>query len=165
MSDALTVGMAELKVSAGPEKLSVHGLGSCVVLALYDPEAKVAGLAHAMLPTAHGAAASNGEKPGKFCDQAVPALLAQMEAAGAQRARVYARLVGGSTMFSFPSANKQGPAALGERNLVAAREALQAAGISIKAEDSGGSQGRSLELTPEDGSLTVWTAFQYVRWL
>lgn len=164
MSEALTVGMAELKVSAGPEKLSVHGLGSCVVLALYDPEAKVAGLAHAMLPTAKGSAGDD-EKPGKFCDRAVPALLSQMEAAGAKRARVFARLVGGSTMFSFPSSNKQGPAALGERNLAAAREALQSAGIAIKAEDSGGSQGRSLELTPEDGSLTVWTAFQYVRWL
>ena len=165
MADAVTVGMAELKVSAGPEKLSVHGLGSCVVLALYDPEAKVAGLAHAMLPTATGSAADSGEKPGKFCDRSVPALLAEMEAKGAQRARIFARLVGGSTMFSFPSGGKPGLAALGERNLAAAREALQAAGIKIKAEDTGGSQGRSLELTPEDGSLTVWTAFQYVRWL
>ena len=165
MSEALTVGMAELKVSAGPEKLSVHGLGSCVVLALYDPEAKVAGLAHAMLPYAAGSSAGSDEKPGKFCDQAVPALIGAMQALGAQRQHIFARLVGGATMFSFGSAAKGAQPALGERNLQAAREALQAAGISVKAEDSGGSQGRSLELTPEDGSLTVWTAFQYVRWL
>jgi chemotaxis protein CheD len=165
VAEPITVGMAELKVAVPPEKLAVHGLGSCVALALYDPEAKVAGLAHAMLPSAAGNAAASGEKPGKFCDQAVPALLQQMEAQGAQRGRIYARLVGGATMFSFPGAAKGAPAALGERNLQAAREALQAAGIALKAEDAGGSQGRSLELEPADGSLTVWSAFQYVRWL
>ncbi len=164
MPEPLTVGMAELKVAAPPDKLSVHGLGSCVVVALYDPEAKVAGLAHAMLPTAKGSAAVSEEKPGKFCDQAVEALLRQMEGAGAKRSRIFARLVGGATMFSF-SGTPNAPLALGERNLQAARGALKAAGIGIKAEDSGGSQGRSLELEPEDGALTVWSAFQYVRWL
>jgi chemotaxis protein CheD len=164
MADAVTVGMAELRAVMAPEKLAVHGLGSCVAVALYDPEAKVAGLAHAMLPSAAGSAASSGEKPGKFCDQAVPALLAHMEALGAQRERIYARIVGGATMFSFPGA-RSAPPALGERNLQAARQALAAAGITIKAEEAGGSLGRSLELEPTDGSLTVWSAFQYVRWL
>jgi chemotaxis protein CheD len=166
MAEALTVGMAELKVAAPPTKLAIHGLGSCVALALYDPEAKVAGIAHAMLPTATGSAASSGEQPGKFCDQAVPALILQMEAAGAQRSRIFARLVGGATMFSFPGGRGTTPApALGERNLQAARVALQAAGINVTAEEAGGSLGRSLELEPQDGSLAVWSAFQYVRWL
>lgn len=164
MSEALTVGMAELKVALPGDKLAVHGLGSCVAVALYDPEAKVAGLAHAMLPSAIGVAAASGDLSAKFCDQAIPALLQAMEAKGAQRDRIYARLVGGATMFSFPG-TRNAPPALGERNLAAARQALQAAGIGIRAEEAGGSQGRSLELEPTDGSLTVWSAFQYVRWL
>jgi chemotaxis protein CheD len=163
MADATTVGMAELKAVAPPEKLAIHGLGSCVAVALYDPEAKVAGLAHAMLPTGPGATAAAAQA-GKFCDSAVPALLQQMEAMGAKRERVFARIVGGATMFSF-AGERGGPPALGERNLQAAREALAAAGIDIRAEEAGGSQGRSLELEPADGSLAVWSAFQYVRWL
>src|SRR6185295_4013706 len=102
MPEAMTVGMAELKVVAAPDKLAIHGLGSCVAMALYDPEAKVAGLAHAMLPSGPaGATAVNAAQPGKFCDLAVPELLRQMEALGAQRARIFARIVGGATMFSF----------------------------------------------------------------
>ena len=157
--------MAELKVVTPPEKLAIHGLGSCVALALYDPEAKIAGLAHAMLPSGIGAGTTgNSVQAGKFCDLAVPALILQMEALGAQRSRIFARIVGGATMFSFPG-ERNGPPALGERNLQAARQALNAAGIGIRAEDVGGSQGRSLELEPADGSLAVWSAFQYVRWL
>jgi chemotaxis protein CheD len=164
MPEATTVGMAELKVAAPPEKLAIHGLGSCVALALYDPEAKVAGLAHAMLPSGSAAVTGAQAQPGKFCDLAVPALLEQMEALGARRTRVYARIVGGATMFHFPG-ERGGPPALGERNLQAAREALAAAGIAVRAEEAGGSTGRSLELEPSDGSLAVWSAFQYVRWL
>jgi chemotaxis protein CheD len=162
MPEAVTVGMAELKVVAPPEKLAIHGLGSCVALALYDPEAKVAGLAHAMLPNGPSSAAA--AQAGKFCDLAVPALLQQMEALGADRSRIFARIVGGATMFSF-AGERGGPPALGERNLIAAREALTAAGIDIRAEEAGGSQGRSLELEPAEGTLAVWSAFQYVRWL
>jgi chemotaxis protein CheD len=164
MPEATTVGMAELKVAAPPEKLAIHGLGSCVAMALYDPEAKVAGMAHAMLPNGPAGSLPSGPQAGKFCDLAVPALLQQMEALGAKRSRIFARIVGGATMFSF-AGERGGPPALGERNLQAAREALAAAGIDLRAEEAGGSQGRSLELEPADGSLAVWSAFQYVRWL
>ncbi len=102
--------------------------------------------------------------PGKFGDLAVPALLEMMEAQGAKRSRIVARLVGGANMFSFPGSREAQPP-LGERNLTAVREAQREAGISGAAEDSGGTKGRSLELAPADGSLAVWTAFQEVRWL
>lgn len=155
--------MAALKVVRPPEKLAVYGIGSCVVLALWDPETQVAGLAHSMLPTA--AAQPGGEsQPAKFCDTAVGALIAAMESEGADHKRCVARLVGGANMFSF-QAKEQGPWTLGERNLFASRETLKAWGIPVQGEDSGGDKGRSLELDAGDGRLMVWSAFQYVRWL
>jgi chemotaxis protein CheD len=165
MEAQATVGMAELKVAAAPDKLGVHGLGSCVVVALYDPQTKLGGLAHAMLPHGPTAEPAPGqEQRAKFCDWAVPALLEALLAAGANKATLYARLVGGATMFSFP-AGRNPAQALGDRNLQAAREALELAGIPLKAEEAGGSQGRSLEMDSSDGSLMVWSSLQYVRWL
>jgi chemotaxis protein CheD len=155
--------MADLKVALPPDKLAVFGIGSCVVLALWDPLAKVGGLAHSMLPTA--AAQPGGEaQPAKYCDTAVGALLAAMEDRGAQRGRCVARLVGGANMFAFQG-REQGPWTLGERNLFTARETLRAWGIPLQGEDAGGDKGRSLELDTADGRLMVWSAFQYVRWL
>ena len=163
MAETFRVGMAELRTVRAPDKLAVYGIGSCVVLALWDPEAKVGGLAHSMLPTA--AAQPGGEtQPAKYCDTAVGALLDAMRAEGAVKERCVARLVGGANMFSF-TAREQGPMTLGERNIFAARETLRAWDLTLRAEEIGGDKGRSVELDPAEGSLMVWSAFQYVRWL
>jgi chemotaxis protein CheD len=44
------VRIGDVKVAAGPSVLFTIGLGSCVAVALYDPERRIGGLAHAMLP-------------------------------------------------------------------------------------------------------------------
>jgi chemotaxis protein CheD len=161
--EIISVGMAEIRVARPPDKLAVRGIGSCVVLALWDPEAKVGGLAHSMLPTA-AAQPGGEEQPAKYCDTAVGALLEAMVAAGARKERCSARLVGGATMFSFPG--KAGAMmTLGERNLFASRETLQAWRLPLTAEECGGDRGRSIELDPSDGTVMVWSAFQSVRWL
>jgi chemotaxis protein CheD len=155
--------MAELKVAQPPDKLAVYGIGSCVVLALWDPEAQLGGLAHSMLPTA--AAQPGGEaQPAKYCDTAVGALLAALEAAGARRDRLAARLVGGSNMFSF-AGRDGGPLTLGDRNAFTCRETLRAWSLPLTSEDCGGDKGRSLELDPADGTLKVWSATTAPRWL
>lgn len=46
----IVVGMGELAVGFSGDCLAALGLGSCVSVALADPERKVAGLAHVMLP-------------------------------------------------------------------------------------------------------------------
>ena len=50
LSAPIRVSMADFKVAKAPSQLITTGLGSCVGVALYDPVAKVAGLAHIMLP-------------------------------------------------------------------------------------------------------------------
>lgn len=163
MAEVWRVGMAELKVAQAPDRLAVYGIGSCVVLALWDAQARVAGLAHSMLPTA--AAQPGGEgQPAKFCDTAVGSLVAAMESAGASRDRLSARLVGGANMFSF-GGREGGPLTLGDRNAFTSRETLKAWGLALLSDDTGGDKGRSLELDPADGTLKVWSATSAPRWL
>lgn len=153
MPSSVQVGISELVVSDGDDTLKSYGLGSCIAIALYDPEAGIGGLAHAMLPD--GDEAENSDrKPGKYADTAIRALLRRMVEQGASYTAVEAKLAGGSDMFEFESFGD----GVGQRNIVAAREELDKLGVPIVAEDVGGDRGRTVEFTPESGTLLVKTS-------
>lgn len=161
MAEALRVGMAELRVARSPGILAVYGIGSCVVLALWDERSGLGGLAHSMLPVA-GAQPDGDERPAKYCDTAAGALLEALAGLGGRTETCRAWLVGGANMFS--SAAREGaPATVGERNLASAREGLRLRRLTLAAEDCGGDKGRSMQLDCSDGSLLVWSAFTPVR--
>jgi chemotaxis protein CheD len=148
-TDRVKVGIADYAVGDSESNLSTSGLGSCVGIALYDSHAGVYGLAHAMLPDGEGK-----DDEAKYVDTAIEALVAEMEANGASRRRITAKLAGGSTMFEFESADES----VGDRNVEAARRTLAALGIGIDGEDVGGEHGRSLELDGTTGDLHVRSA-------
>lgn len=146
---AVTIG--EARVAAEGTVLFTVGLGSCVAIALYDADARIGGLAHAMLPDP-----STGRRTtprGRFASTAVPALLAMMAEAGADLRAIRARLAGGASMFESLLSDRG--RRLGDRNVEAARAALAEAGIAVDAEDVGGAHGRSVYLSTHDGRLTV----------
>lgn len=144
------VGVAEFGVAAGDTVLTTSGLGSCVGIALADPVAGVAGLAHAMLPTASG----DERRPAKSVPEGVDRLLDALADAGADPDRTEAKLAGGSRMLDFSGVGE----GVGERNVVSAREVLADRGVPVVAEDVGGSHGRSLRLHPRTWTLTVTSA-------
>ena len=156
--------MAELEVVQAPGQLACFGIGSCVAIALYDPVAKVAGMAHAMLPAATTADLAD-EDLAKYANTAPGELVRRMERFGVRRERLVARLIGGATMFSFGQKAAEEGTSLGDRNAENARKGLSALGIGLQAEDTGGNFGRSIELNAEDGSLQVRTAARGTRWL
>lgn len=141
-----SVRMGEIEVSkrAGVE-LVARGLGSCIGLALVDRAAGVAGMAHIVLPESAG---STGE-PGKFADLAVPALIDQMQRAGAVQRRLDAVLAGGARMFEL------GEMDIGARNTAAVKAGLARSGVKIRAAETGGSRGRTLRLTVGEFAVTV----------
>lgn len=146
------VGMADLKVVHCPDRLRSVGLGSCVGIALWDPVTKVAGLAHIMLPSADGFASN---QRAKFADTAVDWLVELMLEHRAIRERLQAKLAGGAQMFTF--AGKNDLLKIGPRNVEASRRALAKWSIPIVAEDVGGTTGRTIEFSSEDGRLWVRT--------
>ena len=141
-----TVGIGILKVVAAPEKLRTV-LGSCIGIAVFDPQLCIAGLAHSILPQG----SEEIEQLGKFADQAVDNLVVRLTALGASRNRLTAKLVGGATMFGTANNGAQ----LGERNAEAARRRLQAHDIPIIGEAIGGTKGRKVLVDPDTANIEV----------
>ena len=151
-AEQLSVKVGEARIATGSQVLLAIGLGSCVGLALYDPRARVAGLAHIMLP--HPSSARQPTPPAKFGSTAVDHLLELMKEHGALRRRVFARMVGGAAMFESVL-NDDGQPSLGERNVEATREALKAAGLRLTGEAVGGNFGRTITFNARDGKLLI----------
>jgi len=155
MDDPVVVRIAEFHAGRGEGKIKTYALGSCVAIALFDPEKQVGAISHTMLPDPQNASSSgsNLKNPAKFVGSAIPAMLQEMRKLGASPPRVVAKLVGGARMFpGIPSADA---ANIGERNVERARQALSDLGIPIVAEDTGGTHGRSVLFSLCDGSLLV----------
>jgi chemotaxis protein CheD len=149
----ISVRMGELATSADPATGLVSiGLGSCIGLALVDAAARVAGLAHVMLP-GPGADAASSRPPGTFADTGVPALLEAVLAAGARRMCLHAVIVGGAQMFGGA-----GRMQVGQRNEEAVRAALRVVRIPIVAAETGGGSGRTIRVHLDDVRVTARAA-------
>ena len=146
------VKVADYAVRRGDEIIATIGLGSCVAIALYDRDTRTGGLAHILLPSM--AMSRETSNPAKFPETIVPIMLAEMRALGAKSpARICAKIAGGASMFG-QLVNGTG-INVGERNIVATREALAAAGIQLVAEDTGLDYGRSVYFHLTDGRVEV----------
>jgi chemotaxis protein CheD len=147
------VRVADYAVAHGDTAvLTTVGLGSCVAIILHDPAARVGALAHVLLPSEE--LSRDRSNPAKFPGTVVPLMLEEMASHGARdTGRITARLVGGASMFG--SLMGSGSMNVGERNIIAAREALERAGVQVAAEDVGGDHGRTVYLHVADGRVEV----------
>src|SRR5581483_7638577 len=136
MGEALMVGMAEVKVTRSPEDVLIAlGLGSCIGVCAYDAQARVAGLAHVVLPNSAG----HEPSPGKFADTAIPLLLQEMIKLGAVVERIRVALAGGAQLFA--SGGQGTRLEIGSRNAAAVQAELSKRNLCILAADLGGSVG------------------------
>jgi chemotaxis protein CheD len=147
----IIVRVADLRAAAGGDVLMTVGLGSCVAILLHDPQAGVGGLAHVLLPSP--ALGRKDANPAKFPQTALPRLLELMGQHGASARRMTARLAGGASMFSALAS--AGAIQMGERNIVACRQALYHHGVPLLAEATGGGYGRTVRLWAADGRVEV----------
>ena len=153
MADLIRVGMADYKVGQAPSTIISYGLGSCIGISLYDPQAKVGGLLHIMLPDSTQARPT--DNPAKFADTGLPLMLKDVLALGASRAKLAAKIAGGAQMFAF--ANATDIMRVGVRNAEAAKKILRELNIRLIAEDTGGSYGRTVSIDMETGVYKVKT--------
>jgi len=154
MENAHHVGMADLVVISAPAKLITLGLGSCIGLVIFDSTAKIAGMAHIMLPDSHGSKGS--EKIGKFADIAVPAVIDEMIKKGALKPRMKAKIAGGAQMFALPGTPTDF-LAVGSRNVKETTAMLAKLGIPLMASDTGGNKGRTVEFSTITWMLSIKT--------
>lgn len=143
------VPVAGYAVSRTSGILSSVGLGSCVALIMHDPTSQVGALAHILLPSE--TMSRDRSKPAKFASTAPAFLLDEMRRFGSTGVPV-ARIVGGSSMFGSLLSNGVN---MGERNVMAVRQALEKAGIALASEDVGGDYGRSISFDVATGRVKV----------
>jgi len=149
-TNRIKIGMGEGAVARGPEVLSSAGIGSCVVVTLYDAARKTGGMAHVMLPDS----AALPEPVGPFvcADTAVGALLGGLLGQGSLLQDLVAKIVGGAGMFAAYGSESSG---IGGQNLRAVRDILQRERIPLAGWDVAGNHGRSVEFHLATGSLIV----------
>lgn len=138
-------GMGQIKRADGDNIVRAI-LGSCVGVAIYCRKRSVGMLAHIVLPDAAG----RGGPEGKFVDTAIPWMIEQLKAEGIVGVDLEAKLAGGANMF-----NSTGPLQIGDKNVQAAKAALEQHRIPLVAEDCGGECGRRVTFHAGNGTLQV----------
>jgi chemotaxis protein CheD len=145
------VKVADWAAERGDGVLVTLGLGSCVAIMLHDAQTRAGAMAHVLLPST--SLARDITNKAKFPDTAVPLLIERLKALGADPRRLVAKLAGGASMFS--QLVTPGTIQMGERNVLAARNALRAAEIPIVREAVGGERGRTVRFHVKDGRVEI----------
>lgn len=154
------VGIADLNVVKAPDTLTTYALGSCVGICLYDPEKKIAGMAHIMLPLSKEAVQGVDNKR-RYADTGIMELIQDMNLQGASTSRLVAKIAGGAKMFSVNSAVFN----IGERNVAAVKKILSAYRIRIVAEETGDNFGRTVTFHGETGIMEVRAATRETKFV
>lgn len=121
-------------------------LGSCVAVCLFDPQTRLGGINHFMLPNLQRSA--HGEVDALLAgDYAMEALLNALLAQGARKASLQAKAFGGGTIIETSGQSL----AIGQRNAHFARDWLKREGIPLLASDFLGPWSRKLLFLPGNG--------------
>ena len=128
-----------MKMAKERGMLITYALGSCIGICLYDQRIKLAALVHIMLPLNMETGRKN---PMKYADTGIRETLKQMEAKGASRSRITAKIAGGAMMFKDGGSGSLGN--IGQRNIDSVKLNLKKEGIRLLKEDVGGTVARTL---------------------
>ena len=140
-----SIRMGEMAVAINDGVLRTL-LGSCIGLVLYDRKCKVGGVAHVVLPESRG----ETDRPGKFMDTAIPALMRDMKKLASGAIEPTARIVGGANMFATEVVET-----IGKQNIEASARLLEALRIPIVGRHCGGDQGRRMSLDTTTGLIII----------
>lgn len=158
----IRINTAELFVGHSPQVIETGGVGSCVVVCLYDPKNHIGGMAHLSLPGEEQAFAQPAlvigdsgvvgqEKKARYAVTGIRALLEEMKKNGAEKSEIVAKIVGGSEMFKSLS-KREG---IGKRITQSVRETLRLHKIEIDSQDIGGSIGRNVKFDLANGGVEI----------
>lgn len=127
-------------------------LGSCISVCLWDPEMRVGGMNHFMLPEA-GASSEldTGSDPNRFGVNAMDTLIGVLQRLGAERERLVAKCFGGGHVIDVGGS----VASVARRNIEFTRDFLEEEGIPLRAHDLGGTHARQVRFLTATGRAYV----------
>ena len=138
MESKITIGIADMKMAQNSGMLITYALGSCIGICLYDQKIKLGALIHIMLPLNMEPGRKNTMK---YADTGIRETLKMMEAKGASRSRITAKIAGGAKMFEVKGGSLSN---IGQRNIESVLNTLNREGIKLLQEDVGGTVARTL---------------------
>lgn len=145
------VGISELGVSKNPQDTIItYSLGSCLGVSIYDPNAKVGGMVHCMLPTSLLDPVRAKSNPCMFIDTGISLLIQELTGLGASRESMIIKAAGASSIF-----DEKGIFKIGERNYLAFKNIMTKMYLSAAAEDVRGNLSRTMTLYLTNGTTTV----------
>jgi len=150
-SSMLVVGISDMKLTKAPGVIVTYALGSCIGVAFHDPGANIGALLHVMLPEAP----DKVDNVFKYADSGIAETLKKMEAMGANRSRITAKIAGGAQMFHVPGDNSLGN--IGKRNSDNVKMTLLKHRIRVTGSDVGSSFARTMEFDVATGVTKVRT--------
>ena len=128
------VDIADFVVTDDPRvTLVTYSLGSCIGLVIWDPNVRVGGMLHFMLPESSIASEKAKIKPAMFADTGIPALFRAAYELGAVKKNMIVKIAGGSQLL-----DDNGTFNIGKRNYVMLRKIFWKNGVLIDREDVGG---------------------------
>lgn len=145
----IEVDTADFAAAQSGYVLESSGIGSCIVVCLYDAGKKTGALCHIMLPSYPQGSELN---PLRFADSALPLVFEQLERMGSQRTDLVAHVIGGANMFQNLGLFVH---KIGEQNITAVTAILTREGIPVKSMDVGGTVGRSVSFALDSGVVNI----------
>jgi chemotaxis protein CheD len=151
------IGTGEVSVCKREGALRAGAIGSCVVVTAYDPESRVGGMAHVMLP---GSSPNGGTNKTRYAANAVDELMSRLDELGAGGRALRVCLVGGANVLG------DGHYTPGPEIVAYLKRILAARGIRPDAVDVGGTDRRSCTLDVANGRVmyTVGDRAPRVLW-
>ena len=147
----VVIGISEMEVSNKPEDVLItYSLGSCLGVAVYDPEIKVAGMIHCMLPLSKIDPNKAKNVPYMFVDTGIPILFKEMYSLGVVKERIIVKIAGCASLL-----DEKGLFKIGERNYTVFRKILWKNNILIKKKDIGESRSRTLSIEVATGRVII----------
>ncbi len=122
-------------------------LGSCVAACIWDPQLKIGGLNHFLLPEDPNATGAPSRRYGVY---AMEVLINDILKRGSQKSDLVAKIFGGGNVIS--AQNSEG---VGSKNVGFVRDFLRTESIPVVAEDVGGPNGRRIYFFPGEGRVSV----------
>lgn len=156
LESMITVNMGDYKTARGNRKLITRDLGSCVGIAMRDPQTGIGGLLHIMLPKYSPSQSSEPFVAAKYADTGLDELVRVLVQQGADRERLVAKLAGAAHMFKSPLVPESMD--ISSRNLVAVRKKLEELGIPVLAAEVGAYHPRTVIFEPGSGTLKIVTS-------
>ncbi|MDX9964162.1 chemotaxis protein CheD [Desulfobacter postgatei] len=148
------VGIADMKVSNRTgDTIVTYSLGSCVGLAIYDPQAGVGGILHYILPNSAIDEIKAKSNPFMFADTGIPELFKQVYALGAEKSRIKVFVAGGAEIME-----QEGIFNIGRQNYSALMQILTQNNLSIWKQAVGGYSNRAIKMEIASGKIYLKTS-------